>query len=101
MVVRHFSTAVFAASLFCLLLSAALAAPPTGVGGAQQEQVEKYKIYCAEGVIDISTLNEEQLREERKAEVCRMIPDEFDNMYQARTAAKRFGGVGAACGCAR
>lgn len=95
MLVSLIVSLVSAASLFM----AGMVAASDGDSSAVQQAAEKYKIYCAEETVEVSTSTDEQMREERKGKVCRLLPDEFENMYDARAAAKRFGGVGAPCSC--
>lgn len=90
---RNFLLAAFLASASCLLAAASSGSPAHGSPTA------RYKIYCAEEVVEVSTLAEEQIREQRKGAVCRLLPDEFENLSDAREAAKRFGGIGAPCSC--
>ncbi len=90
------SRAALVVSVGCLLASGSTITRP-----AYQGDSNKYKIYCAEAAVEINSQSLSKIRAERQGEVCQLTPNEFDNLSEARQAAKRFGGVGAQCNCRR
>ena len=86
-------TALFV-SVGCLLASGSTITRPPHQGDSN-----KYKIYCAEAAVEINSQSLPKMRAERRSEICQLTPNEFDNLSEARHAAKRFGGVGAQCSC--
>lgn len=62
-------------------------------------QAAKYKIYCVEGRIEIDSHTLEEMKSSRGRNVCKLTEAEYDTLSDARTSAKRFGGVGAPCRC--
>jgi hypothetical protein len=89
--------AVLAATLFATL--------PVVVGNARasepvftsaQQQTKRYKIYCVNGKIEISTKEFSDMKASR-GQVC--LLESFDSFSEAAEAAKRHGGVGGNCAC--
>ncbi|MFQ3582046.1 MAG: hypothetical protein SNJ67_11860 [Chloracidobacterium sp.] len=56
----------------------------------------KYRVYCANGKIEVDTRTPEQMQRAR-GEAC--LLGEFDTRAQAEAAAERRGGSGAPCTC--
>ncbi|MGQ9895961.1 MAG: hypothetical protein ACUVR8_00140 [Acidobacteriota bacterium] len=56
----------------------------------------KYRLYCANGKIEVDTRTPEQMQRAR-GQVC--LLDEFETRAQAEAAADRRGGSGAPCRC--
>lgn len=61
-------------------------------------QTKRYKIYCVNGKIEISTKELFDMKTSRGgSQVC--LLESFDSFSEATQAAKRHGGVGANCAC--
>jgi hypothetical protein len=56
----------------------------------------KYRLYCANGKLEVDTRTPEQMQRAR-GQVC--LLGEFDTRAQAEAAADRQGGIGAPCTC--
>jgi hypothetical protein len=85
---------VHALLLPAVLVALCLSSTNTNAGGY------RYRIYCIEGVVRVEHATLEELAEEAEGSVCLLARTTF-NLSTARLAAKRFGGVGAPCRCAK
>ncbi len=96
---RLIRTNTLAGALACVCLLATAAAPRRIV--QEKSPPPKYKIFCVGGEVEIEDKTLGEMREdEEDEEVCELTKDEFENLYEARDAAKkRFGGAGAPCEC--
>ena len=90
--------AVLAAALFASL--------PVVIGNSQkwepvstsaQAETKRYKIYCVNGKVEISTRELSDMKSLRGSQVC--LLESFDSLAEATKAAKRHGGVGGDCAC--
>jgi hypothetical protein len=68
---------------------------------ARAFQAAKYKVYCVNGRIEIDSHSLDEMRSSRGANVCLLVEAEYESLSDARTSAKRFGGVGAPCRCSQ
>jgi hypothetical protein len=73
--------------------------PAYAAAYAGPAQGAKYKIYCVNGRIEIDSHTLGDMKSSRGSNVCALSPDEYDTLSDARTSARRFGGVGAPCRC--
>jgi hypothetical protein len=62
-------------------------------------QTVMYKVFCVNGQIEIDTSTLAEMKSSRGQNVCQLTQEEYATLSEARTAAKRFGGVGAPCRC--
>ena len=95
---RAFSTKMRAGALACVCLLALTATPAATY--QRRKTSRKYKIFCVARVIEIEAKTLNEMKEaDAEREVCELTAEEFENLYQAREAAKQFGGAGEPCEC--
>ena len=97
---RALSTRTLAGALACLCLLT-LTAAPAATQKRRKAAPKKYKIFCVGRVIEVEHKTLQEMREDEEDEVvCELTEEEFESLYKAREAAKRFGGAGEPCECA-
>ena len=85
-------------NLSALMLIARVAAVASAGPGAVGRPVDsKYRVFCADGKVEVEQRTLEQQKNARGSNVCMMA--EFDSLSDAESYAEKRGGKGADCGC--
>lgn len=76
-----------------------LASVHLSAAGRQQQEppVKRYKIYCVNGKLEIGIRSPEDMKRARGTSAC--LKESHNSLLDAKKAAKKYGGVGAACNC--
>jgi hypothetical protein len=79
-----------------LLLVAFLAGIPGATASSSRPGAD-YGVYCVKGRLVIDQRDIEELKNQYRADVCRL--DQHPCAWEAAETVRRLGGVGAACNC--